>query len=86
MPRHAYLNADGIVVQVISGAVDSVAHDALLRDYGILYGAVSCIRVEDDRAIWIGGSYTDGEFAPPPEPEPITTPTEPEVPSDPLTS
>ena len=80
LARHAYLNADGIVVQVISGAVDGVAHDALLRDYGILYGAVSCVRVEDDRAIWIGGSYTDGAFAPPPEPEPLPEPAlEPEI-------
>jgi hypothetical protein len=70
--RYAYLNADGIVVQAIAGALDAPAHDALLRDYGILYGAVSCVRVEDDRAIWIGGSYTDGEFTPQPEPEPLT--------------
>jgi len=77
LDRHAFLSADGIVVQVISGAVDGVAHDALLRDYGVLYGAVSCVRVEDDRAIWIGGSYTDGTFSPPPPPE---------VPSDPLPS
>lgn len=73
MDRHAYINAEGVVVQVTSGAVDGAAHDALLRDYGVLYGAISCVRVEDDRAIWIGGSYTDGEFTPPPAP-----PVEPE--------
>lgn len=73
MIRHAYLNADGVIVQVISGAVDGDAHDALLADYSVLFGAVSCVRVEDDRAIWIGGSYTDGEFTPPPAP-----PVEPE--------
>lgn len=44
-----------------------------MRDYATLYGAVRCVRVEDDRAIWIGGSYTDGEFTPPPAP-----PVEPE--------
>lgn len=71
--KHAYLNAESIVVQVISGPLDDAAHDALLRDYGVLYGAISCVRVEDDRAIWIGGSYTDGEFTPPPAP-----PVEPE--------
>jgi hypothetical protein len=76
LPRHAYLNADGIVVQVIDGAVDGFAHDALLRDYGVLFGAVRCVRVESDVAIWIGGTYdsTVG-FAPPPE-QIIEQPTE----------
>jgi len=65
LAKHAYLDANGTVVQVISGAVDGVAHDALLRDYGILYGAVSCVRVEDETPVWIGGSYTDNQFLPP---------------------
>ena len=71
--KHVYLNAEDVVVQVISGGVDGVAHDALLRDYGVLFGAVRCIRIEDERPVWIGGSYTDGEFTPPPAP-----PVEPE--------
>jgi hypothetical protein len=69
--RFAYLNADGIVVQLTSGDLTPDQHDLFLRDYGVLFGAVSCVRVEDDRAIWIGGSYTDGTFSAPPEPEPL---------------
>lgn len=71
--RHAYLNADDIVVQVIAGGVDGQTHDAFLEVYRALYGAVRCIRIEDERPVWIGGSYTDGEFTPPPAP-----PVEPE--------
>lgn len=74
MTTHVYLNAQDIVVQVITGGVDGAAHDALLRDYNFLYGAVRCVRVEDRRPVWIGGSYTDGVFAPPPEPEPLPEP------------
>ena len=74
--KHAYLNSKDLVVQVIAGAVDGAAHDALLRDYGVLFGAVRCVRVESDVAIWIGGTYdsTVG-FAPPPE-QIIEQPTE----------
>jgi hypothetical protein len=72
--KHAYLNADDLVVQVIAGAVDGAAHDALLRDYGVLFGAVRCVRVEGETPVWIGGSYTDGVFAPPPVPEPLPEP------------
>ena len=71
--KHVYLNAQYIVVQVISGGVDGAAHDALLRDYGVLFGAVRCVRVDAETPVWIGGSYTDGEFTPPPAP-----PVEPE--------
>lgn len=71
--KHVYLNAEDVVVQVISGGVDGAAHDALIRDYGVLFGAVRCIRIEDERPVWIDGSYTDGEFTPPPAP-----PVEPE--------
>jgi hypothetical protein len=79
-PKHAYLNADGIVVQVISGAVDGATHDRFLADYGVLFGAVRCIRVDAQTPVWIGGSYTDGVFAPPPVPEPLPEPLpEPEL-------
>lgn len=74
LPKHAYLNGDDLVVQVISGAVDGAAHDALLADYGVLFGAVRCVRVEGETPVWIGGSYTDGVFAPPPAPEPLPEP------------
>jgi hypothetical protein len=46
LAKHIYLNADDLVVQVISGAVDGAAHDALLRDYNVLFGAVRCVRVD----------------------------------------
>ena len=72
--KHAYLNADGIVVQVITGAVDGATHDRFLADYGVLFGAVRCVRVDAETPVWIGGSYTDGVFAPPPEPEPLPEP------------
>ena len=71
--KHVYLNADGIVVQVITGAVDGATHDRFLADYGVLFGAVRCVRVDAETPVWIGGSYTDGEFTPPPAP-----PVEPE--------
>ena len=74
MPRHVYLNASDVVVQVIFGGVDGGAHDLLLRDYGVLFGAVRCVRVEDETPVWIGGSYTDGVFTTPPEPEPLPEP------------
>jgi hypothetical protein len=82
MTKHAYLNADSIVVQVIHGAVDGAAHDALLRDYGVLFGAVRCVRVVDSSApIWIGGTYDAvNGFTPPPQPEPLPEPLpEPEL-------
>ena len=74
MSRHAYLNADDVVIQVISGGLEGEAHDLMLRDYKILFGAVRCVRVDDDRPIFMGGTYTDGEFLPAPEPEPAPEP------------
>jgi len=76
LPRHAYINANGVVMQVVSGAVDGVAHDALLRDYGALYGAVRCVRVVDaETPVWIGGTYDEATgFTPPPAPEPQPEP------------
>ncbi len=71
--RHAYLNAEDVVVQVIAGGVEGETHDAFLEVYAKLFGAVRCIRIEDERPVWIGGSYTGGEFTPPPAP-----PVEPE--------
>ena len=73
--RHAYLNADDVVVQVAVGAISDQAHELLLADYGVLFGAVRCVPVEDDTTvIWIGGTYTDGVFTPAPEPLPEPLP------------
>jgi len=77
--KHVYLNADDLVVQVIAGGVEGATHDRFLADYGILFGAVRCVCVDAEMPVWIGGSYTDGEFAPPLAPEP-------EVPSDSIPS
>ena len=68
--QYAFINADGIVVQVIAGALTEQQQQQFLRDYGVLYGATKIVGVDDDTAVWIGGTYTDGEFAPP-EPEPL---------------
>ena len=74
MMRYAFINADGIVVNVISGALTASQQARFLADYGILFGAIACIEVDAETAVWVGGSYTDGVFAPPPEPEPEPAP------------
>jgi hypothetical protein len=72
--KHVYLDAQDIVVQVISGALEGPTHDQFLADYGVLFAAVRCVRVDAETPVWIGGSYTDGVFAPPPVPEPLPEP------------
>ena len=67
--RYAFTNADSIVVQVISGALNATQQEMFLRDYSVLFGAVAIIEVEDGTSVWIGGAYLDGVFAPPPQPE-----------------
>jgi hypothetical protein len=72
--NYAFINASGIVVNLISGALDENQQAQFLRDYAILFGATQIVAVDTDTAVWIGGSYTDDTFSPPP----------PEVPSDAL--
>ena len=67
---YAFTNSSGIVVQVISGALNQAQQEQFLRDYAILFGATQIIEVEDGTSVWIGGTYTDGQFLPPPQPEP----------------
>jgi hypothetical protein len=69
--NYAFLNADGIVVNVITGALTDKQLSQFLSDYAILFGATQVIPVGAEQAVWIGGSYTDGVFAPPPVPEPM---------------
>jgi hypothetical protein len=69
--NYAFTNADGIVVQVITGTLNADEQARFLRDYAILFGAVAIIEVEQGTSVWIGGTYTDGVFAPPPQPEPL---------------
>lgn len=83
MNRYAFLNADGIVVNVITGALTDEQQAQFLRDYSILFGATAIIAVDEATPVWIGGSYTDGVFttpAPEPQPEPLPEPQpEPEA-------
>lgn len=76
--RYAFINADGIVVNVISGTLTASEQARFLADYSALFGAIACIEVDEQTAVWIGGSYTDGVFqappAPEPEPEPLPEP------------
>ena len=68
--NYAFTNADGTVVQVITGALNADEQARFLRDYSVLFGAVAIIAVEPDTSVWIGGTYTDGQFQPPPQPVP----------------
>ena len=68
--QYAFINQDGIVVQVITGALNPAQQAQFLRDYSVLFGAVAIVEVETDAKVWIGGAYTDGVFTPPPQPEP----------------
>jgi hypothetical protein len=74
--RYAFINSDGIVVQVIIGTLDAAAQAQFLRDYAALFGAVAIIEVYADTPVWIGGTYADGEFNPPPQPEIIDSTSE----------
>lgn len=75
--NYAFINANGIVVNLISGALDENQQAQFLRDYAILFGATQVVAVDENVAVWVGGSYTDDTFSPPPPPE---------VPSDALPS
>jgi hypothetical protein len=71
--KYAFTNADGIVVQLITGSLNATQQEMFLRDYSILFGATAVIEVEDGTTVWIGGTYTDGQFQPPPQPVPEVT-------------
>jgi hypothetical protein len=68
---YAFTNADGTVVQAITGTLNADEQARFLRDYAILFGATAIIEVEQGTSVWIGGTYTDGQFQPPPQPEPV---------------
>ena len=70
MNQYAFTNADGTVVNVIVGNLTPDQQQLFLRDQATLFGATQVIEVEPDTSVWIGGSYTAGEFLPPAEPEP----------------
>ena len=67
--NYAFLNAEGIVVNVITGSLTDKQLSQFLSDYATLFGATQVIAVEPGASVWIGGTYTEGVFAPPPPPE-----------------
>jgi hypothetical protein len=68
---YAFTNSDGIVVQVISGALNPAQQAQFLRDYSALFGAVAIIEVGQGTSVWTGGTYDAQQgFLPPPQPEP----------------
>jgi hypothetical protein len=68
---YAFINAESVVVQLITGALNPAQQAQFLQDYGTLFGAVAIVAVEQDTVVYIGGSYTEGVFALPPQPEPL---------------
>ncbi len=93
--RYAFLNQDSIVVNSIVGELTTQQKAAFLADYSVLFGATQIVAVDDDSvAIYSGGTYADGQFFPPvqpdvvegtatmieePQPEPLPEATEPEL-------
>jgi hypothetical protein len=75
--RYVFLNQDSIVVNVIVGELTPEQLGGFLDDYAKLFGATQVIAVGDEQPVWIGGSYTGGEFTPPPAP-PVEPEPEPE--------
>jgi len=69
---YAFINDEGLVVNQIVGDLSEAQLARFLADQGALFGATSFVIVDDDRAVWIGGSYDSdsGVFSPPPTPEP----------------
>jgi len=74
--NYAFINADGIVVQLIVGLLNAQEQAQFLRDYSQLFNAVAIIEVDANVSVWIGGTYdaTDQTFTPPPPPEPEIPP------------
>lgn len=79
--NYAFINAENIVTQVISGLLNEQQQAQFLRDYAVPFGAVVVIEVPEPVRVWIGGTYNpaDNTFTPPPpppepEPEPETLP------------
>jgi len=74
LPKHAFLDANGTVLNLIVGNLTPAQQQLFLRDQAALFGATQIIQVEPDTSVWIGGSYTGAEFLPPPQPEPEPAP------------
>jgi hypothetical protein len=81
MMRYAFVNADNIVVNVIVGDLNEEQRPRFFAVQQAIFGATQMVELADNQGAWIGGTYTDGQFAapePPPQPEPEPEP-EPEV-------
>jgi len=74
MNRYAFTNAENIVVNVIVGNLTPDQQQLFLRDQATLFGAEQIVAVDEGTAVWIGGTYTDGVFMAPPQPEPVPEP------------
>ena len=77
--QYAFINAASLVVNCISGTLSAAQQAQFLSDYAQLFGAVACIEVDAETAVWIGGLYADGVFTAPepqlePQPEPQPEP------------
>lgn len=74
MTRYVFLNADGIVLQVIVGELNAQQQAQFLNDYSVLFGATEILAVDEQTSVWVGGTYTEGVFMAPPQPEPVPEP------------
>ena len=75
MNRQVFWDANNVVVNIIVGSLTEAHQQQFLADYSIMYGAVGVIEVDEQTMVWLGGTYTQGEFAPPePEPQPEAQP------------
>jgi hypothetical protein len=75
LPKHAFLDADGIVVNLIVGSLTPSQQQLFLRDQATMFGATQVIEVEAGTSVWIGGTYDAAQgFLPPPQPEPEPEP------------
>jgi hypothetical protein len=83
------------VVNVIVGDLNEEQKPRFFAVQQAIFGATQMVELDDNQGAWIGGTYTDGQFAapePPPQPEPDAEAIEEtseellpsEVPDDPL--
>jgi hypothetical protein len=70
MKHYAFLDASGTVLNLIVGNLTPDEQQVFLRDHNTMYGATQIIEVEPGTSVWIGGSYTEGQFLPPAQREP----------------
>lgn len=83
--RYAFIDTNGLVVNVISGALTDDQVARFLSDYATLFMAATVVAVADDQPVWIGGTYVDGAFSAPLLPEVPAIPDEtPAIPDEAL--